>query len=87
MRTGSNPRAAIPVGTGEASSKPVIDAATADQLVAMQVPKPWMPLVLTSLGLFASLAANVYLAWIAIGIYRRYRQVVTQLRDATTAVI
>lgn len=72
-------------GSNEASSKPVIDSETADKL--MQEPKPWMPLVLTSLGLFASLAANVYLAWIAIGTYRRYRHVVTQLRDATAAAI
>jgi len=86
-RAVTTPIASLPTGLGEASSKPVIDSETADKLVDMQVPKPWMPLVLTSLGLFASLAANAYLAWIAIGVYRRYRQVVAQLHDATTAVI
>ncbi|MEX2558613.1 MAG: hypothetical protein WD403_01810 [Pirellulales bacterium] len=40
--------------------------------------KPWLPLSLTLLGLFASLGANVYLVWIAAGLRRRYRNVVRQ---------
>ena len=35
--------------------------------------KPWMPLVLVSLGLFASLGGNAYLAWIFADLRRRYR--------------
>ncbi|MGA2060777.1 MAG: hypothetical protein ABSG67_09880 [Thermoguttaceae bacterium] len=35
--------------------------------------KPWMPLILVSLGLFASLGGNAYLAWIFADLRRRYR--------------
>jgi hypothetical protein len=35
--------------------------------------KPWMPLVLVSLGLFASLGGNAYLTWIFTDLRRRYR--------------
>jgi hypothetical protein len=65
-----------------ANQKPTIDEETADQLT----PKPWTPLVLTSLALFASLAANLYLGWVAGGIYRRYRDVVAQLHQAQTSL-
>jgi hypothetical protein len=61
-----------------ASQKPTIDEQTAKQLE----PRPWLPLVLTTLALFASLAANLYLGWVALGIYRRYRLVVDQLHHA-----
>jgi hypothetical protein len=33
--------------------------------------KPWLPLTLTILGLFASLGANVFLGWIAWGFRRQ----------------
>ena len=69
---------------GAAAQKPAIDQATAEQLAEMQATRPWLPLVLTSLALFASLAANMYLGWIAIGIYRRYRDMVDQLHQAQT---
>ena len=36
-------------------------------------PKPWMPLVLVSFVLFASLGGNAYLLWIAGEFRRRYR--------------
>jgi hypothetical protein len=62
-----------------AAMKPTMDEETAQEL---HPPKPWTPLVLTSLALFASLAANAYLGWIAVGIHRRYRGVVSQLRQA-----
>ena len=35
--------------------------------------KPWTPLILVSLGLFASLGGNAYLAWIFADLRRRYR--------------
>jgi hypothetical protein len=35
--------------------------------------KPWMPLILVSLGLFASLGGNVYLTWIFADLRRRCR--------------
>jgi hypothetical protein len=34
--------------------------------------KPWMPLILVSLGLFASFGGNVYLAWLFSDLRRRY---------------
>lgn len=64
-----------------ASLKPEIDEETAKSLE-----KPWTPLVLTSLALFASLAANVYLGWVALGIYRRYRDMVGQLHQAQASL-
>lgn len=65
-----------------AMQKPAISKETAEQLEA----EPWMPLVLTSLALFASLAANLYLGWVAVGIYRRYRDIVGQLHQAQASM-
>jgi hypothetical protein len=75
----------LPRRSDAASQKPTLDEKTARELAEAGAPKPWMPLVLTSFALFASLAANMYLGWIAIGIYRRYRSVVGQLHQARTA--
>ena len=33
--------------------------------------KPWWPLTLTTLALFASIGANLYMGWITVGIYQR----------------
>lgn len=44
-------------------------------------PRPWMPLLLTALILFASIGLNVYLVWIARGLYLRYRTAVADLRQ------
>ena len=68
-----------------AFQKPTIDEKTARELAEAEASKPWLPLVFTSFALFASLAANMYLGWIAVGIYRRYRSVVGQLHQARTA--
>ena len=35
--------------------------------------KPWLPLIVTLIGLFGSLAANVYLGWLAVEFRRRCR--------------
>jgi hypothetical protein len=75
----------LPRRNNAASQKPTLDEKTARELAEAGTPKPWMPLVMTSFALFASLAANMYLGWIAIGIYRRYRSVVGQLHQARTA--
>lgn len=37
-----------------------------------QSDKPWWPLTLAMLALFASMGGNLYLGWIAIDVYRRY---------------
>jgi hypothetical protein len=46
-------------------------------------PKPWFPLMLTLLGLFLSLGANVYLVWIHQGVRAKYQAMVQQLHGAT----
>ena len=52
-----------------AARKPQLPAATETSSGASA--KPWLPLTLTSLGLFGSLAANIYLGWIAWGFRQR----------------
>jgi hypothetical protein len=69
-----------------AVQKPTIDKETAERLKAMQAAHPWAPLVLTSLALFGSLAANAYLGWIATGIYRRYRDMCDELHEAQASL-
>ncbi len=34
--------------------------------------KPWWPLTLAMLALFASMGGNLYMGWIAVNVYRRY---------------
>jgi hypothetical protein len=41
--------------------------------------RPWTPLILTTLALFASLGANAYLAWLAWSFFWRYRDAITDL--------
>lgn len=72
---------------GAAARKPTIDPKTAEKLVEMQASKPWLPLVFTSLALFLSIAANLYLGWIAVGVFRRYRDMAQQLHQARTAAV
>jgi hypothetical protein len=48
-----NPASATPAAAAPASATPSEPA------------KPWLPLVAAVMGLFGSLAANVYLGWIA----------------------
>ncbi len=69
-----------------AVQKPTIDKETAERLKEMQASHPWVPLVLTSLALFGSLAANAYLGWIATGIYRRYRDMCDELHEAQASL-
>jgi hypothetical protein len=53
-----------------ASEKGQQEAATGEK------PKPWTPLVVTLLGLFASLGANVFLGWMALDFRSRYQGLV-----------
>ncbi|MHB8970020.1 MAG: hypothetical protein ACYC3X_10115 [Pirellulaceae bacterium] len=69
-----------------AAQKPTIDEETAERLQAIQAEHPWVPLVLTSLALFGSLAANAYLGWVAVGIYSRYRDMCEQLHEAQASL-
>jgi hypothetical protein len=69
-----------------AAQKPTLDAETAERLKRLQAEHPWVPLVLTSLALFGSLAANAYLGWVAVGIYHRYREMCEQLHEAQASL-
>ena len=37
--------------------------------------KPWWPLTLAVLALFASMGGNLYMGWIAVDVYRRYLEI------------
>lgn len=69
-----------------AAQKPMLDDETARKLQELAAERPWVPLVLTSLALFGSLAANAYLGWVAAGIYRRYRDMCDQLHEAQASL-
>jgi hypothetical protein len=40
--------------------------------------RPWTPLILTTLALFASLGANAYLGWLAWSFFWRFRDAITE---------
>ncbi len=56
--------------------------ATKEQPAESVPAKPWVPLVITALLLFVSVAGNVYLGWLGWGVYSRYRSLLTQSRAA-----
>ena len=43
--------------------------------------KPWLPLSLALLGLFASLGANVFLVWVASDFRGRYRALLRRVGE------
>lgn len=43
--------------------------------------RPWGALTMALVGLFASLGATAYLAWIAVGMYQRYLELADELAD------
>jgi len=43
--------------------------------------KPWWPLMLAMLALFASMGGNLYMGWIVAGIYRKYLALTDDLED------
>jgi hypothetical protein len=47
--------------------------------------KPWLPLMAALLALFASLGANVYLAWIHQGVRNKYRALVQRVSPGSIA--
>lgn len=76
---GGTQDASRPTLTFEPQS-PSDHAAKASRAAAVsEEPKPWVPLVLTSLGLLVSLGANVYLGFVAWGLYGRCRRLLHQL--------
>jgi len=47
--------------------------------------RPWTPLILTTLSLFASLGANAYLGWLAWSFFWRYRDAASDVARARVA--
>lgn len=45
---------------------------------ATETPKPWLPLMASLIGLFASLGGNLYLGWIAFESHVRYRRLLVE---------
>ncbi len=53
-------------------------ATTAPRQTSQQESRPWGPLLVTSLLLFASIGLNIYLGWITVGAIQRYRELAQQ---------
>jgi hypothetical protein len=60
----------------DTTRQPATQEQTADPVPA----KPWVPLVVTALLLFVSVAGNVYLGWLGWGVYARYRALLSESR-------
>ena len=78
----------VPFSSGaKITSKPTISfepQSPSDQtsnrvVAATEAPKQWVPLTLTLMGLFVSLGANLYLAFVTWGLYGRCRRLLDQL--------
>jgi hypothetical protein len=68
-------------GTGGLPPPPDVsaDRPTAQETApSPTTPKPWLPLTVTVLGLFASMGGNLYLGWVAWDSRRHYRQLLRQ---------
>lgn len=63
--------AAIAEPAEKTDTKP--EPKTATDVQPEQPAKPWLPLMLTILGLFASIGANVYLGWIVWELRQRFQ--------------
>ena len=78
LRDGQPLRSAIPSDAGEIRAYRIVMGpgkpkreTPLPKPAPVEPAKPWLPLTLTILGLFASLGANVFLGWIAWGFRRR----------------
>lgn len=60
-------------GTPQQAAVPPSDNSANDPV------RPWMPLILTTLALFASLGSNAYLGWLAWSFFWRYRDSANEL--------
>ena len=48
--------------------------------------KPWWPLTLAMLALFASMGGNLYMGWIAVDVYRRYLEMADTATTTRTTI-
>lgn len=82
----STPPAATPAPVTATSATKSSDAAR-ERLADDPANRPWMPLTLTAMLLFASVGLNFYLGWIAHGVYQRYRALLMEVRNVRAAAI
>jgi hypothetical protein len=76
QNTAGKPLLAQPAGFSESSDPKIIQEVSKDSVSATTVSepaKPWIPLILVSILLFASIGGNVYLLWIFAELRKRYR--------------
>jgi len=52
-----------------------------DEVRLAESDKPWWPLSVAILALFASLGGNLYIGWIAVDVYRRYLEMTDEVDD------
>jgi hypothetical protein len=68
--------------TGAQVAIPAQDPSASDQPAATsgsEPAKPWLPLTMTIVGLFASIGGNLYLGWVAWDARHHYRKLVHQM--------
>ena len=84
--TGPVPDPSPPVAT--TAPNPTTPTVTPARLPAAAEPaeKPYVPMLVTSLALIASLGGNLFLGWVAMGLYDRYRRALTDMRDQSRRV-
>lgn len=71
---------AEPTDQHQAERRPALGAAD-----AAQADKPWLPLVLTGIGLLVSVGVNFYLGWLAYEARRRYRALLERMHETVPA--
>jgi len=65
------------------ASPPAPEKAEQEEVAGAEKPKPWMPLLATLFGLFASLGANVFLGWMAVDFRSRYQGLVRRASEGS----
>lgn len=71
------------IARSERNRRPTTSGAPSKPLPA-PASRPWLPLGLAVMALFASVSGNAYLGWIAWGAHHRYRELVTDIHTAPT---
>ena len=64
----------------------VTSAEVASKTDAKEADEPWLPLILTTLMLFASLGTNVFLGWLAWSFFWRFRDAAGDATRAQTTL-
>ena len=75
--TGWQQPPAVTQPTAQPTVSPPAPTATVSK-AEVEKDRPWTPLILTTLALFASLGANAYLGWLSWSFFWRFRDAVTE---------